>query len=208
MTLATDFWVTSPISVPQREELWQLGRELIYRFSARPGPAEYTDAPPHPVWEITRPGVRDRDHEIGQGFCSMYDFRYQLLSLPVETYPSVPHEDDCEPDCTWHHNAPGNGWYIRIRLDTGYGYRTESPDGRATWGCGDLHAAIVSALGAWLSARDISWHWENEFTGEIHEGRDGLDALGMSGARAHEWLTNTVRPAISAAHPDAEVTWF
>lgn len=206
MTLATDMWVTGPISIPDREQLWQLGRELIYHFSDRDGPAEFTDKPPHSVWgpQDMVPGVRDRDHGIGQGFCSMYDFRYQLLGYPVEQYDGIVHEDDCESDCTWHHGSPGNGWWIRIRLDTSYGFRMESPEGFATWGCGDLHAAIVGIMGEWLTRKGIRWHWENEFTGEIHEGAEGLDELGMSGAKAHSWLENIVKPIIEIEHPGVE----
>lgn len=208
MTLATDMWVTGPISIQDRETLWQLGRELIYHFSDRDGPALFTDKPPHSIYEPQDmvPGVRDRDHGIGQGFCSMYDFRYQFLGYPVEQYDGIVHESDCEPDCTWHHNSPATGWWVKIRLDTSYGFRMESPEGFATWGCGDLHAAIVSIMGEWLTRKGISWHWENEFTGEIHEGPEGLSDLGMSGAAAHNWMLNTVAPALEASV--GPVTWL
>ena len=161
---------------------------------------------PDPRWNShDQPGIRDRDHVIGQGFCSMYDFQYQFLGYPVHRSGPVTHEDDCEPDCTWNHGELGMDWWVEIALDTTYGYRAESPDGRATWGCGDLHAAIVGVLGAFLDGRGVSWHWQNEYTGEFSRGRDGLDDLGMSGAASHEWLMNVVRPAVGAQH--GEVVW-
>ena len=83
--------------------------------------------------------------------------------------------------------------FVEVSFDTAYSYR--APNGA---GCGDLHAALVNALGAWCDQRGLMWWWQNEFTGEWHEGRDGLDELGEGGKAATDWFVGTVAPAITA----------
>src|SRR5690242_14095966 len=61
---------------------------------------------------------------------------------------------------------------MEVSFDTAYGYR--GPEG----GCGDLHARLVRELGAWLDGRRVRWSWLNEWTGEVHEGYEGLSELG------------------------------
>ena len=97
-------------------------------------------------------------------------------------------------------NDPGQGlcaWLIvyhrdqvEVSLDTAYGY---DADGE---GCGDLHARLVAQLGHWLDGKGIRWSWQNEFTGEIHEGYEGLADLGSGGAEASTWFREIVAPAL------------
>jgi hypothetical protein len=68
------------------------------------------------------------------------------------------HDEDCGDDCTGDYHA--RACWMSVDFDTAYGYR----DARG-WGCGDLHAAMVSQLGAWLTSKGVRWEWRNEFTG-------------------------------------------
>jgi hypothetical protein len=102
------------------------------------------------------------------------------------------HDDDCDEDCTGNYHD--RACWMSIDFDTAYGYR----DGRG-WGCGDLHAAMVSELGAWLTTKGVRWEWRNEFTGEVHTGPDGLTELGKAGAEAQDWFRTAVLPAIDAS---------
>jgi len=212
MTLATKFWITSPLTHAQREELWQRGRELIYQFSSRPGPAEYSDKPEVPSRfcdNVYIPGTRNRDHHIGQGFCSMYDFAYHPLNLqvhPAETDPCDP--EWCEKPCEDSHNTERLGWYVQIELDTSYGFSVETPAGTLT--CSHLHALILYSLGSWLHTQNVSWAWYNEYTGEISSGLDTLYTLVSSGKGATDWFHNIVQPVLDAeaAVSGAEVEYF
>jgi hypothetical protein len=89
-----------------------------------------------------------------------------------------------------------NGWAaIEVTFDTAYGYRGDGGES-----CSDLHARLLTALGQWLDARDLPWKWQNEFTGEWHDGIDGLaefgDAFAMTGAQS--WFEDVVKPAIAS----------
>ena len=65
-------------------------------------------------------------------------------------------------------------------------------------GCGDLHARLVAELGIWLDQRGKRWKWENEFTGEIHEGYEQLIQLASGGFEATAWFRTMVVPAIQS----------
>lgn len=88
---------------------------------------------------------------------------------------------------------PCNEHCIRIDWDTGYSYRGTNGEG-----CGDLHARYVATVGHWLDEQGKRWWWKNEFTGEWHNGHEGLDSLGNAGDDARSWFVGTVRPAIEA----------
>jgi hypothetical protein len=206
MTLATKLWITSPLTHAQREELWQRGRELIYQFSSRPGPAEYTDKAC--AYTDVAPGTRDRDHIIGQGFCSMYDFAYHPLGLQAHPAQEDPHDPKwCEDPCTDPHKFERIGWYVQIDLDTSYGFQVETPAGTLT--CSHLHALILYSLGSWLHTQNVSWAWYNEYTGEISSGLDTLYTLVSFGKDATDWFHNIVQPVFDAeaAVSGAEIEW-
>lgn len=63
----------------------------------------------------------------------------------------------------------------RVVLDTGYGYRAANGAG-----CGDLHAFLVSELGAWLEDRGVKWGWieEGESGLIVHSSGDSTASLG------------------------------
>lgn len=89
-----------------------------------------------------------------------------------------------------------NGWaYAEVSFDTAYSFRGE--DGET---CSDLHARLVTALGAWLDARAIDWKWRNEHTGEWFNRDDQLTAFGDAhrSTGADAWFRGVVQPAIAA----------
>jgi len=91
-------------------------------------------------------------------------------------------------------NPTDNGWAaIDVTFDTAYGYRGENNES-----CSDLHARLVSALGAWLDARGLPWKWQNEYTGEWSDRFDNLDAFGDAhrATGADAWFHNVVAPAL------------
>lgn len=189
MTLDTRFAITSPVLNPR--EVFDYCNVLIARASG---------------WDVSRiehqPFDRTKNqwqteagwyNTLGQGLCALMDVKYG---------PDGPMKRDCycEEDREF---ADGPGWkcsgcrapvaFVDASFDTSYGYT--APGGL---GCGDLHAALVDALGEWCDERGLTWHWYNEFTGEWHAGRDGLDELGHGGKAATDWFTGSALPAIIA----------
>lgn len=62
--------------------------------------------------------------------------------------------------------------YLRIDMDTAYGYRDDA--GR---GCGDLHADIIRRLAPWLADRDVRFEWKHESSGVVYWCTAGLETL-------------------------------
>lgn len=141
----------------------------------------------------------------GQGLAAWlmvdYDTDGPLRSLSA----SKAHDEDiCNlPSVSWYNEEQGPcdgsdhrpAHYLRVSFDTAYGYSDEN--GR---GCGDLHAEYTARLGTWLDTLEVEWLWENEFTGEIHEGYEQLGQLGKSGRESKDWFQNAVLPAIRATY--------
>jgi hypothetical protein len=137
----------------------------------------------------------------GQGLCAWFRLRYNgdgpLYTAEQQAARTATHDEYCEPGCD------GSGHYdpdlfinrpcaLKFDLDTTYGYRD------AKGGCGDLHARLLEATGVWLDARNVRWEWQNEFTGEIFTGHDGLETLTTKGREAANWMNATVTPVIEA----------
>lgn len=53
--------------------------------------------------------------------------------------------------------------FIEVNVDTTYGYRATNGAG-----CSDLHAWLIDSLGSWLDARNLDWHWHDEYRGDWH----------------------------------------
>jgi hypothetical protein len=128
-------------------------------------------------------------NHLGQGLCAALDVDYTGI-------PEGGHADYCEPDDPEESHTRCFPYSLRVSFDTTYSYEDEYG------GCGDLHARLVATLGAWLDGKGARWLWENEFTGEIHEGYDRLGDLGDGGEAAAEWMASTVLPAIAARLED------
>lgn len=92
-----------------------------------------------------------------------------------------------EPSCV----ASCTPCWIKMSIDTAYSYSD------AYGGCTILHARLIVSLHEWLQQRNgTPFSWQNEYTGEVHKGLDGLDDFIGSGEKAMEWFTGTVKPAI------------
>lgn len=178
MTLSTDLVILDPMSA-----------RAVFDFAL----ALVADGfPSEPTWDYTRKGEGDHykattSHyatTCGQGLPAW------LFVHHGDDGPLTLVEDDWEAD---EPVPPCNEHFIRIDWDTGYSYRGASGEG-----CGDLHARYVATVGRWLDEQGKRWWWRNEFTGEWHEGCDGLESLGNAGDEAMSWFVNTVRPAIES----------
>lgn len=83
--------------------------------------------------------------------------------------------------------------HVKVNLDTAYGYR--GPDGA---GCGTLHARVITMLHDEVAKRGCTIKWKNEFTGDWHDGLDGLAGLQDGGESAISWFQSEALPAIAA----------
>jgi hypothetical protein len=139
-------------------------------------------------------GVRFEDkpgniwNKPGQGLCALLDVYYgqggTALRKPGD------HARYCDGEADECFSPCGVPCWLEVSFDTAYGYR--GPEG----GCGDLHARLVAELGRWLDGKGVRWSWQNEFTGEIHQGYEGLDGLASGGAEASSWFREIVAPAL------------
>jgi hypothetical protein len=148
--------------------------------------ASYTAGTPG-VWAVQPDNPWSRDNQLGQGLPAWLMTAYRPDGPLRAEDPG--HDEDCDEDCTGNYHA--RVCWMKVDFDTAYGYKD-----KRGWGCGDLHAALLSELGAWLTAQGIRWEWRNEFTGDVHVGPDGLTELGGAGAEAQDWFANTVLPAV------------
>lgn len=183
MTLDTRIYVHDPVDYWQ---VWVRCNQLIgadegTRFTDEPEPhwkdGERTRGPEGGDWSIW--------NEPGQGLCALLDISYRK-NAPLRAEPE-PCDQYCEHDDDWQH-APA--CWLEISFDTAYSYT--GPEG----GCGDLHARLVAELGRWLDEAGVRWSWQNEFTGEYHQGYEGLAELGAGGLKALDWFATQALPAI------------
>ncbi len=121
-------------------------------------------------------------NEAGQGLCALLDVFFR---------PEGPLREQVDEDY-------GPACWLEVSFDTAYGYAGENGED-----CGRLHARLVAELGAWLDGLGVAWLWQNEFTGEIHEGYDRLPDLAGGGEDARDWFSWVVRPAIEASGGEA-----
>lgn len=127
-------------------------------------------------------------NDPGQGLCALLDIYYQPNG-PLRVRDGECDAWVCLPGCTDEHAH--RACWLEVHFDTSYGYLDSQ--GRR---CGDLHASLVAQLGAWLDERNVRWLWQNEFTGEIHEGYDRLVDLCTPGFETAAWFRETVAPLL------------
>jgi hypothetical protein len=186
MTLSTDVYIVDKVDP---FEVFRFCQTLLTKYDdPRHMPPDeqkirnkqdtsYTGTPG--VWEAQPDNPWSLDNAADQGLPAWLMTAYRPDGpLRAET---AGHDEDCDDDCTgkYHDRA----CWMKVDFDTAYSYR----DVRG-WGCGDLHAAIVAELGAWLTSRSVRWEWRNEFTGEIHDNPEALAELISGGADAAAWL--------------------
>lgn len=100
-------------------------------------------------------------------------------------------QEDVEVDRERFASSPAG--YVDLTFDTAYGYRDEL--GR---GCSALHADYIVRIAAHAAELGVEIAWNNEFTGEWHDGVDGLDQFANNGREAQQWFFGTALPAIAA----------
>lgn len=71
---------------------------------------------------------------------------------------------------------------VEISFDTGYSYRDEFG------GCSELHGRYIRALKQWADDHGATLAWQNEFTGDVFDGLDGLEDFGGEGEKAADWV--------------------
>jgi hypothetical protein len=199
MTLDTTVYIHNQIDA---HAVFAKCRELI----GATGRHTFTDKP---GW--ANDGTRFLGNDLGQGLPALLSIGYRPGGPLCTPEQSAEHDEDCnlsggdyydpaEPLCSGTHPRRPACW-LEVSFDTAYGYR--DAHGR---GCGDLHAALVARLGQWLDEQSVRWSWQNEFTGEVHDG-DGryerLIDLCTSGFEATAWFRTVVLPAIAAELADS-----
>jgi hypothetical protein len=154
-------------------------------------------------WTVRPDNAWTVANQLDQGLPAILDISYRP-DVPLRTSEqAAEHDEDiCNlPGCDWYDPAEGpcDGKYhsracwLEVSFDTSYGYRDQRG-----YGCGDLHAELVSKLGQWLDERKVRWEWRNEFTGEIHTGYKDLVRLASGGFEASAWFRTSVLPIIAA----------
>lgn len=202
MTLSTDIYILD--EVDPMEVFW-FCQSMLTRYDdgryRTPEQQEvrhqqetsYTGTPG--VFEVRPDNPWGLENVLGQGLPAWLMTAYRPGGPLTSPERAAQCTDDCDPDSEdygedGYHYHPHACW-MSVDFDTTYGYR----DSRG-WGCGDLHAALVAELGAWLDAKSVRWEWRNEFTGEVHTGAEGLTELGRGGVEAQQWFMSSVLPAM------------
>lgn len=147
-------------------------------------------------------------NQLGQGFDAIFDVEWEAdhsnivwfdyeeaLKINLNYIPRVYEDEaaaikDAENDREYYKDWPQG--VIQISWDTSYGYLGPHGDN-----CSELHAKfIVRLYKEYLEPRNITFHWQNEYTGEWHEGLTGIEEFLGDGTSAADWFHNLVIPAI------------
>jgi hypothetical protein len=175
MTLATRVLITAPVTP---KKLWDDILEIVAKDFDRPVQVkDEISTSYHRVPEdIT--DARTTQTLIGQGLPAWTWMTYRNFGDPFPSYTQDP-EDYDDPT-----TFPAS--YADVMFDTSYGYQD------SYGGCATLHARFL----VHLLQKGYTFSWVNEFTGELHEGLDGLEAFMDGGAEAEEWFQTVVLPVI------------
>lgn len=73
---------------------------------------------------------------------------------------------------------------IRLEFDTTYGYSDP-----IYGGCSSLHAFYIMILNQYVLERGGSLVWQNEYTGELNNGLEGIEEFMENGLGAMEWFS-------------------
>jgi hypothetical protein len=122
------------------------------------------------------PEIMTLSNEGGQGFDAWFMSKYRKGG-PLYTEDQIDEEDYDEPYLT------DPACFMKLDFDTAYGYNVPG-----IGGCSQLHSRYIVALHAWLAAKGVRIKWQNEFTGEYHDGLDGLEEFAGNGDDAQAWF--------------------
>ena len=184
MTLSTKIYIHQPIDI--RPLFDWINRELLHVPEGNiEEDEELRETSSVADWYV--PGHRRLSNLLGQGYNA-------LLWIDYRRDAELLHDGKCDEDCAEIECENGRqhpSHYVWVRFDTGYSYQDEHG------GVANLHARYVAQVGRWLDERGIAWSWCNEFTGEVHQGTEGLVGLCTQGAEAQKWFRELVLPTIT-----------
>ena len=129
---------------------------------------------------------------IGQGLPGIVDCDFRADGSPLA--PEDVHE---EFDSRWHDSpeevtVEQRACQVQLSWDTAYSYN------EGGMGCTELHARALVNLFQTLPA-GVTMTWQNEFTGDVFAGLDGLVEFLGDGSSARSWFNNEAMPAILAS---------
>ena len=175
MTLNTNIYFTAPI---EPHEVYEKVSELLG--------IDHTQA----KYDVKEDG--SIMNKPGQGFPAWVSVHYQngepVPPLTWEEYSAHMEFDDSEEEDERgyydRHQATTPTWYVRVNLDTAYGYRYKGG------GCNNLHAQVILQLDAWLEERGQggSLYWKNEYEGTVDNARNRTAMEKFCGEAAMGWF--------------------
>lgn len=155
MTLSTDIYVLD--KVDPMEVFNYCNSELLHVDNPRFSDEESS-------WSK---GTRRIMNAPGQGLNAWLSVSASLEGGPLHPEDVWETEDLEEP----YLMSPKS--YLTVNFDTGYSYSDEFG------GCETLHRRYIENLYDYFAEKGIKIKWRDEFTGEIHDGLDGLDGFGF-----------------------------
>lgn len=190
MTLNTSIYLHGQVNVP---EFFEFCQRALLAFDDQARTLDQV------IWS-DREGYFDkatrcRANQLGQGLPAILDLTYRPDGTPLKTVEQASgHDEYCsdDDDCTGAFHKPAH--WAEVSLDTAYGYLHPTRG----WRCGDLHAALIRIFAGYLDKRGVQFSWENEYTGEVHDGCNNLDDLGPQSENAAGWFNNVVMPRLLA----------
>lgn len=194
MTLNTTIYILDPVNP---HDVFNFGNfllgngENVYRPGGSLGNVRYSEVKNS---EWSEPGVVNIYNNIGQGFPAILDCSYRE-DAPLWEEDTYDVEDLSEYGGGISSYLISPACYMSLSFDTGYGYRDD------LGGASNLHARYLVDLYKWLQKKNVRIRWQNEFTGEIHDGIDGLDKFFVGGDKAESWFENEVMPLMSIGMP-------
>ena len=113
---------------------------------------------------------------IGQGLDAILNVDYatdedlldETASIEEEVDAEVENGADRDEARAWMWHWPPVPYFLKISLDTGYGFREDGAN------CQSLHGWIITKVNEIAEREGTSILWLNEFTGHWNEGLNGL----------------------------------
>ena len=189
MTLNTSIYLHGAVDIP---EFFEFCQRALLAFDEQARSLDQVIWSDKEGWRGE--GSRYRGSQLGQGLPAILDISYRPDGALRTVEAAAKHDEYCneEGDCDGSGHTPAH--WAEVSLDTAYGWQ----DPHRGWRCGDLHAALIRLFGARLDELGVPFSWENEYTGEVHDGCNNLDELGKASKGAAEWFNNVAMPAIQA----------
>lgn len=174
MTLDTRIFILDPVD-PQ--EVFDFCNGLLGAKNPRfkEGPSD---------WDTDKEVIH-LDNEPGQGFPAWLMTKYRAEGTPL--YSEDMTKRDSDPEYYDEEDEDGKDLYrpacfMELSFDTAYGYQDEFG------GCTTLHARYIVDLYNFLLEKGVRIKWQDEFTGDIHDGIHGIEDFLGGGDEAQEWF--------------------